>query len=191
MALVGAANAVDSKTYKKVKDGNTVVTGSDLTVSITPKNGSAATHDVLGVVLANAEIALATEISATNTKLENSTEYKAWKAHADDTVQYYKLFKAALGSDALVNADVTWTGSPKAASAGTTGYACATSAAISTGGTTDDEATCKTNCLATDGPTTTNGSAYGIDNTTITDNDTHCTGIHWDNDAADNKKCIF
>jgi len=63
VALVGAKDAVDTNTYKKVKDGNTVVTGSDLTVSITPKNGSAADHDVLGVVLANAEIALAAEIS--------------------------------------------------------------------------------------------------------------------------------
>jgi len=123
--------------------------------------------------------------------LENSTEYKAWKAHAVETVQYYKLFKAALGSDALVNADATWEDSPKTLKAGTTGYDCATSAAVSGGGVDKTKEECKTLCTDTAGPITTADSAYGIDNLTITDADDQCTGIHWDDDDAGAKKCIL
>lgn len=60
MALVGAQNAVDVKSYKKVKAaGGDGATGDDMKVTYTPKGGSATTADVLGIVLANAELALA------------------------------------------------------------------------------------------------------------------------------------
>jgi len=187
VALVGAKDAVDSNTYKKVKDANTAASGSDLTVTYTPKNGSATTANVLGVVLANAEIALATEIATTNTKLENSTEYKAWKAKADDTVQYYKLFKANAASEGYINADVTYTGSPKAATAGTTGYTCTTSADVSGGAINKNTiAECRTACTALGTVTGT----FGIDDKTIPDDDGQCLGVKFLGAEADGSKCI-
>lgn len=186
--LVGAANAVDSNTYKKVKDANTAAAGNDLTTSITPKNGSATTPNVLGVVLANAEIALAAEIASTNTKLENSTEYKAWNLKADETVQYYKLFKANAASETFINADATYTGTPLVLGAGTDGYDCKTSAAISTGAVSAKNtiADCKAHCLTLGGPSGT----FGISDKAIVDGDGECTGVFFDDSAANDAKCI-
>jgi hypothetical protein len=188
LALVGAKDAEDSNTYKKVKAANAAASGNDLTVTYTPKNGSATTTSVLGVVLANAEIALATEIATTNTKLENSTEYKAWKAKADDTVQYYKLFKANAASEGYINADVTYTGSPKAATAGTDGYTCATSADVSGGAvaTKNTIADCRTTCT---GLGSVSGT-FGIDDKTLPDADGSCLGVKFLGAAADDSKCI-
>jgi hypothetical protein len=131
VALVGAKDdsTVGKKTYKSVKKaGTAIAAGSAMQVTYTPKGGSATTADVLGIVLANAEIALAAEIATTNTKLENSDEYKAWKAKADDTVQFYKLFKTAKdANDGYYFAGSTFTGTLKAATGGAKAFACETS----------------------------------------------------------------
>jgi hypothetical protein len=128
VALVGAQDDSSLKGYKKVKKAGTAASGTDKQVTYTPKGGSAITTDVLGIVLANAEIALAAEIATTNTKLENSDEYKAWKAKADDTVQFYKLFKTAKdANDGYYFAGSTFTGTLKAATGGAKAFACETS----------------------------------------------------------------